>query len=114
MNNWIKWRERTPGDHEYPIFAAWFGDPRPSVILIYTELKYPTRTPDVWMPLPLPKPPAKPTPEEIEMDNMMESWRRQGIDYAYDSWENIHAEWKAGWRAGVKWALSGLNAQPPK
>lgn len=98
--NWIKASERQPEITDLPIWTCREGDER-SFVFAHTVV---LENDILWCTIPEPKPPAKPTQEELDSRAMLTAWKRQGIDYAYDRVDDIPLVFQDGWSLALKYS----------
>lgn len=98
MNNWIKVSERKPDWAHCPIWVCLEGDKFATMYGSPVELS----DDYLWCPIVSPTPPAKPTRQELDSRAMLTAWKRQGIDYAYDEFNDIPLDFQDGWFLALK------------
>lgn len=64
---------------------------------------FPLNSDWVWKPMNYPPAPRRRTPDELERDAILDAWKKQGIDYAYDQLVDVPNNYLLGWRNGRDW-----------
>jgi hypothetical protein len=107
LNGWIKWKDQTPTDAQWPIFATTYGKAEVYFLYSKTGSEFPQGIDcnnALWRPVAVPTPPKAKSLGELENDAILEAWRRRGIDYMNDTLEDLSQDFLYGWARGKIWA----------
>lgn len=104
---WIKWKDQTPTDRQWPIFVTTHGKAEVYFLYSRTGSEFPQGIDcnnALWMQVVVPVPPKAKSLGELENDAILEGWRRRGIDYAHDNLADVSQDFIYGWTRGKMWA----------